>query len=74
MVLALLPTTTASKTALSIALQHGFIAVLLFALLTLIVAFFLKEKHIIATPESLEAASMVAEQTDEESNKELVHA
>lgn len=69
-----LPTTTASKTALSVALQHGFIAVLLFALLTLIAAFFLKEKHIIATPESLEAASIVAEQKGAESNKELVHA
>jgi MFS family permease len=38
-----LPTSPASKLALSTALQHGFLAVLVFALLALVAAFFLKE-------------------------------
>jgi EmrB/QacA subfamily drug resistance transporter len=67
------PTTTASKTALSVALQHGFSAILVFALITFVVALFLKEKLIMATPESLESESAVEVQKDEESNKEPVH-
>lgn len=70
-----LPTTTASKLALSVALQHGFIAVLVFALITLVAAFFLKEKLIMATQASLEVERTVEGQVDEEFDKEqLVHA
>jgi EmrB/QacA subfamily drug resistance transporter len=43
-----LPTTTASKLALSIALQHGFLAALIFALIALVATFFLKETLIMA--------------------------
>ena len=70
-----LPTTTATKLALSVALQHGFIAVLVFALIALVATFFLKEKLITATmaaQASLEPESV--SQTREESDKELVHA
>ena len=70
-----LPTTTASKLALSVALQHGFIAVMVFALIALVATFFLKEKLItatMATQASREPES--ASQTHEESDKELVHA
>lgn len=66
-----LPTTTASKLALSVALQHGFIAVLVFALIALAAAFFLKEKLITATMATQKQESLEA---DEEFDKELVHA
>ncbi|HLJ33681.1 MAG TPA: MDR family MFS transporter [Ktedonobacteraceae bacterium] len=70
------PTTTTAKLALSVALQHGFIAVLAFALIALIATFFLKDRLIIAKQEKPdpEAESVVAEQADEESDKVLVHA
>src|SRR5207253_619868 len=48
-----LPITTASKMALSAALQHGFIAVLVFALIALAVTFFLKEVPLKARQEGL---------------------
>ena len=67
-----LPTTTASKLALSAALQHGFLAVLVFALITLVATFFLKEKLIAATQGALSPER--APQADEESDKELVLA
>ena len=72
-----LPTTTASKLALSVALQHGFIAVLVFALIALAAAFLLKEKLITATMATQKQESPEAEcvvQADEESDKELVLA
>ena len=68
------PTTTASKLGLSVALQHGFSAILIFALITFVVALFLKEKLIIATEGNLESESVVEVQASEESDKELVHA
>ncbi len=67
-----LPTTTASKLALSAALQHGFLAVLVFALITLLATFFLKERLIVATQGALSPER--PPQTDEESDKVLVHA
>jgi len=67
-----LPTTTASKLALSIALQHGFLAVLVFALVALVATFFLKGAPFKARQESSELEGL--EQVDEESGKELVHA
>ena len=67
-----LPTTTASKLALSAALQHGFLAVLVFALITLVATFFLKERLIVATQGAISPER--AAQADEESDKVLVHA
>jgi hypothetical protein len=67
-----LPTTTASKMALSAALQHGFLAVLIFALIALVATFFLKEAHLKTTQGKLEPER--AAQAHEESDKELVHA
>jgi EmrB/QacA subfamily drug resistance transporter len=67
-----LPTTTASKLALSAALQHGFLAVLVFALIALVATFFLKEAPIMATQAALSQDR--AAQADEESDKELVFA
>ena len=67
-----LPTTTGSKLALSVALQHGFIAVLIFALIALVAAFFLKDVPLKATQEGL--AMERAEQSDKESGKELAYA
>lgn len=46
-----LPTTLASKLALSAALQHGFLAVLAFSLLALAATFFLRDEAIKATQE-----------------------
>ncbi len=65
-----LPTNTASKLALAGALQHGFLAVLVFALIALVVAFFLKE-----TPGTVQEALSQerAASAEEESDKELVH-
>ena len=67
-----LPTSTASKLALSGALTHGFIAVLVFALIALIATFFLKDRLIAAGQDTLSPEE--ASQVDEESDKELVHA
>jgi MFS family permease len=67
-----LPTTTASKLALSAALQHGFLAVLVFALITLVATLFLKERLIAAIQGAL--APERSAQADEKSGKELVHA
>ncbi len=64
-----LPTASASKLALSVALQHGFLAVLVFALVALMAAFFLKEIPLKSTQEETSQ-----EQVQEESDKELVHA
>jgi hypothetical protein len=67
-----LPTTTASKLALSVALQHGFLAVLVFALIAFVTSFFLKEVPLRATQE--EALSEESGQADEEFDKELILA
>jgi TRAP-type C4-dicarboxylate transport system permease small subunit len=66
-----LPTTTVSKMALSAALQHGFIAVLIFALIAVVATFFLKDVPLKATQERLEIER--AELADEEHDKELVN-
>ena len=44
-----LPTTTADRAALAGALQHGFVAVLVFALIALVAAFFLKDVPFVPT-------------------------
>ena len=67
-----LPTTAASKLALSAALQHGFLAVLIFALVALVGTFFLKEGRVVATQEA--PSSERVAQAHEEFDKELVHA
>jgi EmrB/QacA subfamily drug resistance transporter len=66
-----LPTTAASKLALSAALQHGFIAVLIFSLIAVAATFFLKDMPLKATQEGLEIER--AELADEEQNKELLY-
>jgi MFS family permease len=67
-----LPTSAVSRQALSNALAHGFVAAPVFALVTLLVTFFLKEKAVAPVQEllSLEEVSEVNEMFD----KELVHA
>jgi MFS family permease len=65
-----LPTTTASKLALSAALQHGFLAVLVFALIALVAAFFLKEVRIKSTQGGVSQDQAV--QADEESDGEPI--
>ena len=67
-----LPTSAASRQALSGALTHGFIAVLIFALIALAVTFFLKEAHVAATQE--ESSPEREMQADEEDALELVPA
>ena len=67
-----LPTTTAARQALSAALRHGFLAILIFALIALAASFFLKEKFIAASGEALRLEKV--EQEIEEPAKELVHA
>ncbi|HEV2581776.1 MAG TPA: hypothetical protein VGT44_13060, partial [Ktedonobacteraceae bacterium] len=64
-----LPTNATSKLALSAALQHGFFAVLIFALIALVSTFLLKEAQIVGTQETFPQ-----EQAVEESDKELVTA
>lgn len=65
-----LPTTTASKLALSAALQHGFLAVLVFALIALVAACFLKEVRIKSTQGGVSQDPAV--QADEESDGEPI--
>jgi MFS family permease len=67
-----LPTTIASKLALSTALQNGFLAALIFALIALVATFFLKETLIMAAQEGPSQDKAV--QADEEADKEQVHA
>ncbi|HLW01396.1 MAG TPA: MFS transporter [Ktedonobacterales bacterium] len=67
-----LPTNAAARLALSTALQHGFFAVLGFALIALVATFFLKERLIKATQ-----AAPAQEQeavVDEEPEQELIYA
>ena len=58
--------------ALSAALQHGFLAVLIFALIALVASFFLKDLPFTATQEVHSQDQVVQE--DEELDKELVYA
>jgi EmrB/QacA subfamily drug resistance transporter len=67
-----LPASTASKMALSTALQHGFSVVLIFALIALVATFFLKELPL-ATSQEADSQEQVARE-DEEVSKELVYA
>jgi EmrB/QacA subfamily drug resistance transporter len=67
-----LPTSAASRQALSGALAHGFVAALVFALLAVLATFFLRDKAIAPAQEALPAEE--APETDEAFDKELVHA
>jgi len=67
-----LPTSLASKLALSGALSHGFLAVLIFALIALATTFLLKERLIMGSQEANLTESEA--EADEEFDKELVHA
>jgi MFS family permease len=66
------PTTIADKTALSTALQHGFLAVMIFALIALVAAFFLKEVPLKATQD--QPLSENTTQEDEKSSMEMIQA
>lgn len=63
-----LPTDQGGKLALSAALQHGFVAVLVFAVVALLIAFFLKDVPFVATPNGQAPSEAI-----ETSEKELVH-
>ena|SRR5215471_12668942 len=67
-----LATSPVSKLALSGALSHGFLAVLVFALIALVTTFLLKERLIKGSHKAISMESAVEE--DEEFVKELVHA
>jgi Na+/melibiose symporter-like transporter len=67
-----LPTSIASRQALSGALAHGFAAALVFALVALLSTFFLKDKAIVAAQEELASEEVV--EANELFDKELVHA
>lgn len=66
-----LPTGTAGRLALSGALTHGFLAVLVFALIALVASFFLKDMPLKATQADTESESATQEDS---STKELIHA
>lgn len=68
-----LPNNPASKLVLAGALQHGFLAVLVFALLALIAAFLLKDLPLRATPHADAEAEQEA-RLDEESDEALIYA
>lgn len=67
-----LPTNAASKLMLSDALTHGFLAILIFALIALVTTFFLMDVPTIAVQDVVVPESVV--QVDEESDKEPVSA
>jgi EmrB/QacA subfamily drug resistance transporter len=67
-----LPTTLASKLALSAAIQHGFLAVLVFSLIALAATFFLRDEAIKATQGELSPDQEVP--AAEEIDKALVRA
>jgi expansin (peptidoglycan-binding protein) len=60
-----LPTTTTDRWALAGALQHGFIAVLVFAVIALLTAFFLKDVPFVTTSEG-EASTEDVEPSEKE--------
>jgi MFS family permease len=66
-----LPATMATQQMLSTALQHGFLAVLAFALLALLASFFLKEVTLKSTSQDEEVTT---KQSPQSSEKELTHA
>ena len=66
-----LPSNPASRLALSSALQHGFGAVLIFALITLVAAFLLKNQSLKATQES--GQSEIVVQGDKAASKEFIY-
>ena len=67
-----LPTSASSRQALSGALTHGFVAVLVFSLIALLATFFLKDRLIMASQRAI--SPQEAQEAHEESDKELVHA
>jgi hypothetical protein len=67
-----LPANQADRLALMGALQHSFLAVLIFALIALAATFFLQEAPIVAT-QGVPSLKSVA-QVDEESDQELIYA
>lgn len=67
-----LPTSAASRQALSGALTHGFVAVLVFALLALLATFLLKDKATVPAQEALSPQEV--SEANEAFDKELVHA
>jgi len=66
-----LPSNPAARLVLSGALTHGFLAVLVFALIALAATFFLKDATIVASQEI--HAEEEVEQVDEESDRNLVN-
>jgi MFS family permease len=66
-----LPTNAATRLALSTALQHGFFAVLVFALIALFATFFLKERLIKTTQET--SAQDKPAEADKEPEQELIY-
>jgi EmrB/QacA subfamily drug resistance transporter len=69
-----LPTSAASRQALSGALTHGFVAVLIFALVALLATFFLRDKAIVSAQEALSPKEAQAPEVNETFDKELVRA
>src|SRR5713226_2647259 len=67
-----LPTSAASRQALSGALTHGFVAVMVFALIALVATFFLKDRLLVATQENRDPEKVA--QADEEPAQELICA
>jgi MFS family permease len=67
-----LPTSAASRLALSGALTHGFVAILIFALLALAATFFLKDQPLKMASDNDKQESM--NQNGQEVTQELVHA
>jgi EmrB/QacA subfamily drug resistance transporter len=63
------PTTLEDKLALAGALQHGFVAVLVFAVIALLTTFFLKD-----VPFTTSTPNQTTEDTRETAEKELVHS
>ena len=67
-----LPSNPASRTALASALQHGFAAVLVFAVITLVAALLLKDQPLKSTKAGTQDEATM--QVDEQADKELIHA
>ncbi|HEX4207295.1 MAG TPA: MDR family MFS transporter [Ktedonobacteraceae bacterium] len=70
-----LPTSNTGKLALAGALSHGFLAILVFALIALVATFFLKDVPILTTSASTKPERMAqTDEAGEESTRETVHA
>ena len=61
-----LPTTRVGQLALAEAIQHGFVAVLIFALIALLVTLFLKDVPFVTTSTTIEPEIEADEETDKE--------